>query len=134
MKVRGFTSAELILCLICWMAWLPLVYLSLQQIQRWNVDQQRILEQQIAIGQLRMALAYFDVTAVTSENLTLAKGNEEAYVSVINEKLMIRPGTWIVLGDIAQVMFYTEGNEVYAVVEQQHQTYEYWIASLPGLY
>ena len=85
------------------------------------------LHDQIALIQLRRYLAVaYDIELLPS-SLTFQRQQEEMRLSVVNQNLIVQPGTQIFLMDIETALFYLEGDSVMLRYVRDQQEYEVYL-------
>ena len=128
-NAKGFTMIEAILAISVALSVLPLMTVHLQTVKEIQMESETLLRL-VAFGQLRVHMAYYDVSEVEEDRSRMKKGTETYTMEIINGQLMIHPGTLVVLQDIEQLQFEEESGEVYATIEGKR----YWIGKRSCLY
>ena len=85
------------------------------------------LQDQIALVQLRHYLAVAYDIELQPTMISFQRQHEEMRLSLVNQNLIIQPGTQIFLMDIESAMFYLENDSVILRYVRENQEYEVFL-------
>lgn len=85
------------------------------------------LQDQIALVQLRHYLAVAYDIELQPTMISFQRQHEEMRLSVVNQNLIVQPGTQIFLMDIETAIFYLEGDSVMLRYVRDNQEYEVFL-------
>ena len=123
---KGFALVEVLVAILTVCICIPIV-VSVISLMRTSLKDRTSLQDQIALVQLRQYLAVaYDVELLPS-SLTFQRQHEEMRLSVVNQNLIIQPGTQMFLMDIEAALFYLEGDSVMLRYVRNHQEYEVYL-------
>lgn len=92
------------------------------------------INDELALMQLReLLLLAYDVN-ITSTSVDFIYKNKNFSLSLVNNKLILQPGTQIFLNDIDNLYFMKKDGCIYIDYERNDKTYESIIASEKGIY
>lgn len=92
------------------------------------------ISDEMALSELRELLLISYDMEVSYSSLNFTYQNKNFSLSVVNNKLILQPGTQIFLNDIDDAHFETRGKTVYVIYERKNKTYERTICSSTGIY
>lgn len=123
---KGFALVEVLVAILTVCICIPIV-VSVISLMRTSLKDRTSLQDQIALVQLRQYLAVaYDVELLPS-SLTFQRQHEEMRLSVVNQNLIIQPGTQMFLMDIEAALFYLEGDSVMLRYVRDNQEYEVFL-------
>ncbi|MBR2067324.1 MAG: hypothetical protein IJ875_03580 [Solobacterium sp.] len=126
-KKRGSILVEIILSL-----WIVLLFIAIpieatNLLQR-NLQFEQNVQDEISLLQLkRILLLSYDIH-VEKDYLTFIYEERECILSLINQKLILQPGTYILLIDIDAISFSTNNNMIFISFEREGKKKQYAIA------
>lgn len=85
------------------------------------------LQDQIALVQLRHYLAVAYDIELQPTMISFQRQHEEMRLSVVNQNLIVQPGTQMFLMDIEAALFYLEEDSVMLRYVRNHQEYEVYL-------
>ena len=92
------------------------------------------INDEIALMQLReLMLITYDLD-ITDRQLSFRYKNKTFTLSLVNNKLILQPGTQIYLNDIDDLYFDTKNNCIYVIYERNNNIYERVLCCQQGLY
>ena len=125
-KRKGFALVEVLVAVLTVCICIPIM-VSVISLMRTSLTDRTFLQDQIALVQLRRYLAVaYDVELLPS-SLTFQRQQEEMRLSVVNQNLIVQPGTQIFLMDIETALFYLEGDSVMLRYVRNQQEYEVYL-------
>ena len=123
---KGFALVEVLVAILTVCICIPIV-VSVISLMRTSLKDRTSLQDQIALVQLRQYLAVaYDVELLPS-SLTFQRQHEEMRLSVVNQNLIVQPGTQMFLMDIEAALFYLEGDSVMLRYVRDNQEYEVFL-------
>ena len=123
---KGFTLVEVLVAILTVCICIPIM-VSVISLMRTSLKDRTSLQDQIALVQLRRYLAVaYDIELLPS-SLTFQRQHEEMRLSVVNQNLIVQPGTQMFLMDIDTALFYLEGDSVLLRYVRNHQEYEVYL-------
>lgn len=123
---KGFALAEVLVAILTVCICIPIM-VSVISLMRTSLKDRTSLQDQIALVQLRRYLAVaYDIELLPS-SLTFQRQNEEMRLSVVNQNLIVQPGTQMFLMDIEAALFYLEGDSVMLRYVRDNQEYEVFL-------
>lgn len=123
---KGFALVEVLVAILTVCICIPIV-VSVISLIRTSLKDRTSLQDQIALVQLRQYLAVaYDVELLPS-SLTFQRQHEEMRLSVVNQNLIVQPGTQMFLMDIEAALFYLEGDSVMLRYVRDNQEYEVFL-------
>ncbi len=125
-KRKGFALIEVLVAILTVCICIPIL-VSVISLMHTSLKDRTSLQDQIALIQLRRYLAVaYDVELLPS-SLTFQRQQEEMRLSVVNQNLIVQPGTQIFLMDIETALFYLEGDSVMLRYVRNQQEYEVYL-------
>ena len=125
-KRKGFALIEVLVAILTVCICIPIL-VSVISLMHTSLKDRTSLQDQIALVQLRRYLAVaYDVELLPS-SLTFQRQQEEMRLSVVNQNLIVQPGTQIFLMDIETALFYLEGDSVMLRYVRNHHEYEVYL-------
>ena len=125
-KRKGFALVEVLVAILTVCICIPIL-VSVISLMHTSLKDRTSLQDQIALIQLRRYLAVaYDVELLPS-SLTFQRQQEEMRLSVVNQNLIVQPGTQIFLMDIETALFYLEGDSVMLRYVRNHHEYEVYL-------
>ena len=125
-KRKGFALVEVLVAILTVCICIPIL-VSVISLMHTSLKDRTSLQDQIALIQLRRYLAVaYDVELLPS-SLTFQRQQEEMRLSVVNQNLIVQPGTQIFLIDIETALFYLEGDSVMLRYVRNQQEYEVYL-------
>lgn len=123
---KGFALAEVLVAILTVCICIPIL-VSVISLMRTSLKDRTSLQDQIALVQLRRYLAVaYDIELLPS-SLTFQRQHEEMRLSVVNQNLIVQPGTQMFLMDIEAALFYLEEDSVMLRYVRNHQEYEVFL-------
>ena len=123
---KGFALVEVLVAVLTVCICIPIM-VSVISLMRTSLKDKTSLQDQIALVQLRRYLAVaYDVELLPS-SLTFQRQHEEMRLSVVNQNLIVQPGTQMFLMDIEAALFYLEGDSVMLRYVRDNQEYEVFL-------
>lgn len=123
---KGFALVEVLVAILTVCICIPIM-VSVISLMRTSLKDRTSLQDQIALVQLRRYLAVaYDVELLPS-SLTFQRQHEEMRLSVVNQNLIVQPGTQMFLMDIEAALFYLEGDSVMLRYVRDNQEYEVFL-------
>ena len=92
------------------------------------------INDEIALMQLREILLIAYDMNIYSDELNFRYKNKDFSLSLVNNKLLLQPGTQIFLNDVDNIVFKTKNDFIYVEYERNNETYERLIGKQEGLY
>ena len=125
-KRKGFALVEVLVAILTVCICIPIL-VSVISLMHTSLKDRTSLQDQIALIQLRRYLAVaYDVELLPS-SLTFQRQQEEMRLSVVNQNLIVQPGTQMFLMDIETALFYLEGDSVMLRYVRNQQEYEVYL-------
>ena len=125
-KRKGFALVEILVAILTVCICIPIL-VSVISLMHTSLKDRTSLQDQIALIQLRRYLAVaYDVELLPS-SLTFQRQHEEMRLSVVNQNLIVQPGTQMFLMDIEAALFYLEGDSVMLRYVRDQQEYEVYL-------
>ena len=112
---------------------LPLSSLVFNYVSKIDFNYNEINDE-LALCQLREYLLISYDIKVNHYSLDFIYKNKDFSLNLVNNKLLMQPGTQIILNDIDDVYFERKGEYIYVVYTKNNETYERIIASTKGIY
>lgn len=123
---NGFALVEVLVAILTVCICIPIL-VSVISLMRTSLKDRTSLQDQIALVQLRRYLAVaYDIELLPS-SLTFQRQHEEMRLSVVNQNLIVQPGTQMFLMDIEAALFYLEEDSVMLRYVRNHQEYEVYL-------
>ena len=123
---KGFALVEVLVAVLTVCICIPIM-VSVISLMRTSLKDKTSLQDQIALVQLRRYLAVaYDIELLPS-SLTFQRQHEEMRLSVVNQNLIVQPGTQMFLMDIEAALFYLEGDSVMLRYVRDNQEYEVFL-------
>jgi len=123
---KGFALVEVLVAILTVCICIPIL-VSVISLMRTSLKDRTSLQDQIALVQLRRYLAVaYDIELLPS-SLTFQRQHEEMRLSVVNQNLIVQPGTQMFLMDIEAALFYLEGDSVMLRYVRDNQEYEVFL-------
>ena len=123
---KGFALVEVLVAVLTVCICIPIM-VSVISLMRTSLKDRTSLQDQIALVQLRRYLAVaYDIELLPS-SLTFQRQHEEMRLSVVNQNLIVQPGTQMFLMDIEAALFYLEEDSVMLRYVRNHQEYEVFL-------
>lgn len=123
---KGFALVEVLVAILTVCICIPII-VSVISLMRTSLKDRTSLQDQIALVQLRRYLAVaYDIELLPS-SLTFQRQHEEMRLSVVNQNLIVQPGTQMFLMDIEAALFYLEEDSVMLRYVRNHQEYEVYL-------
>jgi hypothetical protein len=123
---KGFALVEVLVAILTVCICIPIL-VSVISLMRTSLKDRTSLQDQIALVQLRRYLAVaYDIELLPS-SLTFQRQHEEMRLSVVNQNLIVQPGTQMFLMDIEAALFYLEEDSVMLQYVRNHQEYEVYL-------
>lgn len=123
---KGFALVEVLVAVLTVCICIPIL-VSVISLMRTSLKDRTSLQDQIALVQLRRYLAVaYDIELLPS-SLTFQRQHEEMRLSVVNQNLIVQPGTQMFLMDIEAALFYLEEDSVMLRYVRNHQEYEVYL-------
>ena len=123
---KGFALVEVLVAVLTVCICIPIM-VSVISLMRTSLKDRTSLQDQIALVQLRRYLSVaYDIELLPS-SLTFQRQHEEMRLSVVNQNLIVQPGTQMFLMDIEAALFYLEGDSVMLRYVRDNQEYEVFL-------
>ena len=123
---KGFALIEVLVAVLTVCICIPIM-VSVISLMRTSLKDRTSLQDQIALVQLRRYLAVaYDIELLPS-SLIFQRQHEEMRLSVVNQNLIVQPGTQMFLMDIEAALFYLEGDSVMLRYVRDNQEYEVFL-------
>ena len=123
---KGFALVEVLVAVLTVCICIPIM-VSVISLMCTSLKDRTSLQDQIALVQLRRYLAVaYDIELLPS-SLTFQRQHEEMRLSVVNQNLIVQPGTQMFLMDIEAALFYLEGDSVMLRYVRDNQEYEVFL-------
>lgn len=123
---KGFALVEVLVAILTVCICIPII-VSVISLMRTSLKDRVFLQDQIALIQLRRYLAVAYEIELLPSSLTFQRQHEEMRLSVVNQNLIVQPGTQIFLMDIETAIFYLEGDSVMLRYVRDNQEYEVFL-------
>ena len=123
---KGFALVEVLVAVLTVCICIPIM-ISVISLMRKSLKYITSLQYQIALLQLRRYLAVSYYIELLPSSLTFQRQHEEMRLSVVNQNLIVQPGTQIFLMDIETTIFYLEGDSVMLRYVRDNQEYEVFL-------
>ena len=117
---RGFALIEILICILTVCICIPITVQVLSIVRS-------VLKDQIALVQLRHYLAVAYDIELEPTTITFQRQHEEMRLRLVNQNLIIQPGTQIFLMNIESAMFYLEKDSVILRYVKDNQEYEVFL-------
>ncbi len=92
------------------------------------------INDEIALAQLREQLLISYDMQISNNQLNFIYKNKEYRLSLVNEKLILQPGTQIYLNDVEYLFFEERNGCIYVVYSKNNTEYERIICKKEGIY
>ena len=125
-KRKGFALVEILVAILTVCICIPIL-VSVISLMRTSLKDRTFLQDQIALVQLRRYLAVAYDIELQPSSLTFQRQHEEMRLSVVNQNLIVQPGTQMFLMDIEAALFYLEGDSVMLRYVRDNQEYEVFL-------
>lgn len=126
-QIRNIIGVIILLAIV------PLSSLSFNYISNIKFEYNEINDE-IALSQLReYLLISYDIRNYNN-HLNFIYKNKDFSLNLVNNKLLMQPGTQIILNDIDDLYFENRGNYIYVVYIRKTKTYERIIGMANGIY
>lgn len=123
---KGFALVEVLVAVLTVCICIPIM-ISVISLMRTSLKDRTSLQDQIALVQLRRYLAVaYDIELLPS-SLIFQRQHEEMRLSVVNQNLIVQPGTQMFLMNIEAALFYLEGDSVMLRYIRDNQEYEVFL-------
>lgn len=119
----GYALIEVLLTLIILTAMLPITLVCIQPFEQMLKFNQEI-QDQIALSQLRRILMLSYQVSCSDSEINFTYHQHPQTVSLINNHLVISPGTQIFMTEIDGVMFFEKGKFIYIAYTRNQKEYE----------
>ena len=119
------------LFIVC--SFLPLSSLAFRYTSEIEFDYSEINDE-IALYQLREILLISYDMYISSDQLSFIYQNKDFRLSLVNNKLLLQPGTQIFLDEVDNLYFDNIDNNIYIFYEKNNKTYQRILASAKGIY
>ena len=123
---KGFALVEVLVAILTVCICIPII-VSVISLMRTSLKDRVFLQDQIALIQLRRYLAVAYEIELLPSSLTFQRQHEEMRLSVVNQNLIVQPGTQMFLMDIEAALFYLEEDSVMLRYVRNHQEYEVYL-------
>ena len=123
---KGFALVEVLVAILTVCICIPII-VSVISLMRTSLKDRAFLQDQIALVQLRRYLAVAYEIELLPSSLTFQRQHEEMRLSVVNQNLIVQPGTQMFLMDIEAALFYLEEDSVMLRYVRNHQEYEVYL-------
>ena len=123
---KGFALIEVLVAVLTVCICIPIM-VSVISLMRTSLKDRTSLQDQIALVQLRRYLAVAYNIELLPSSLTFQRQHEEMRLSVVNQNLIVQPGTQMFLMDIEAALFYLEGDSVMLRYVRDNQEYEVFL-------
>lgn len=123
---KGFALVEVLVAILTVCICIPIL-VSVISLMRTSLKDRTLLQDQIALVQLRRYLAVAYNIELLPSSLTFQRQHEEMRLSVVNQNLIVQPGTQMFLMDIEAALFYLEEDSVMLRYVRNHQEYEVFL-------
>ena len=131
---RGFIHTRTIIALFITLSVLPLTLLVFRFVANMHFDY-RLPSSEIAFMDLRRILLLAYDMDVSSDELNFIYHNDNYSLRLVNNKLILRPGTQIYIDGIEMVNFYTKNSSIYVYyIDEKGREYERNIGSQKRFY
>ena len=125
-KRRGFALIEFLICILTVCICIPMT-VQVISITRNVLKDRTPLQDQIALVQLRHYLAVAYDIKLEPTTISFQRQQEEMRLRLVNQNLIIQPGTQIFLMNIENAMFYLEKDSVILRYVRDNQEYEVFL-------
>lgn len=123
---RGFALIEILICILIVCICIPIT-VQVLSIVRSVLKDKTPLQDQIALVQLRHYLAVAYDIELEPTTISFQRQQEEMRLRLVNQNLIIQPGTQIFLMNIENAMFYLEKDSVILRYVRDNQEYEVFL-------
>ena len=123
---NGFALVEVLVAILTVCICIPIL-VNVISLMRTSLKDRTSLQDQIALVQLRRYLAVAYNIELLPSSLTFQRQHEEMRLSVVNQNLIVQPGTQMFLMDIEAALFYLEEDSVMLRYVRNHQEYEVYL-------
>ena len=125
-KRRGFALIEILICILTGCICIPIT-VQVLSIVRSVLKDKTPLQDQIALVQLRHYLAVAYDIELEPTTISFQRQQEEMRLRLVNQDLIIQPGTQIFLMNIENAMFYLEKDSVILRYVRDNHEYEVFL-------
>ena len=125
-KRRGFALIEILICILTVCICIPIT-VQVLSIVRSVLKDKTPLQDQIALVQLRHYLAVAYDIKLEPTTISFQRQQEEMRLRLVNQDLIIQPGTQIFLMNIENAMFYLEKDSVILRYVRDNHEYEVFL-------
>lgn len=130
---NGFVLTRTLVALFITVTILPLALTTFIYCANLDCDY-NLVNNELALMDLRRVLLISYDIEVNEHELNFLYHNDNYSLSLINEKLILQPGTQIYLNDIDDVSFYTKSGSIYLAYSSKGKEYERNIGKEKGIY
>ena len=123
---KGFALVEVLVAILTVCICIPII-VSVISLMRTSLKDRAFLQDQIALIQLRRYLAVAYEIELLPSSLTFQRQHEEMRLRLVNQNLIIQPGTQMFLMDIESAMFYLENDSVILRYVRDNHEYEVFL-------
>ena len=123
---RGFALIEILICILIVCICIPIT-VQVLSIVRSVLKDKTPLQDQIALVQLRHYLAVAYDIELEPTTISFQRQQEEMRLRLVNQDLIIQPGTQIFLMNIENAMFYLEKDSVILRYVRDNHEYEVFL-------
>ncbi len=131
--VQKMNLTRLLLALVITMMILPLSTMSFRYAADLSFDYNEINDQ-IALYQLREILLIAYDLELSADCLSFIYQNDEFRLSLVNNKLILQPGTQIFLNEIDSLYFYENNDTIHLHYQRNSHSYDTVLASAERFY
>lgn len=124
---KGYTLLECLIALFILSLCLSLFSTYISYLDYLKVDDYN-LQDEIGIYQLQITLAKNEIVSVENDEIVYKTYNNECLISLVNNRLISKPGTLIYLINIDEVSFEQEEEVIYLIYVRDEKEYRYPIA------
>lgn len=125
-KEKGFALIEILICILTVCICIPIL-VQVISLTRSVLKDRTLLQDQIALVQLRHYLAVAYDIELQPTALSFQRQHEEMRLRLVNQNLIIQPGTQMFLMDIESAMFYLENDSVILRYVRDSHEYEVFL-------
>lgn len=134
MSNRGFIYTRTLVAIFVVLSILPLMISVFRYVSLFEFDY-NLTNNKLALMDLRRVLLLAYDIQIDDHELSFLYHNENYSLKLINNKLILRPGTQIYLNDIDEVNFYIKNNCLYiSYLNTKGKRYEEVIGQAKGIY
>lgn len=125
-KRKGFALIEILICILTVCICIPTL-VQVISLTRSVLKDRTLLQDQIALVQLRHYLAVAYDIELQPTALSFQRQHEEMRLRLVNQNLIIQPGTQMFLMGIESAMFYLENDSVILRYVRDSHEYEVFL-------